>query len=185
MNKRKNYFVKKRFQANFFMKFATLLLIEAILIAALFMYVSKGTLTTAYEGSELTIKRTNAYFFVSFILITLIAGTAIALSGIIVFMYLSHRIGGPLYKFERTLEEGIKGDVTQRISLRKTDLLFELKELINDFLNDLDKRISQAKADVAKSVELLKNARIEGSFDKIKNILENLKASLDHFKTSK
>jgi len=185
MNKRRNYFVKKRFQTNFFVKFTVLLLLEAVLIGGLFMHVSRGTLTTSYDGSELTIQPTDAYFFVSFILICLIVGVAIGLTGKFVFLFLSHRVGGPIYRFERTVEEAKRGNIAQRVRLRKTDLLFELREEMNAFLGEMDIRISDIKGDIAKALQLLKTRNNEGDHVKLKRILEKIQSSLDHFRTSK
>ncbi|MFH1790443.1 MAG: hypothetical protein ABH885_00460, partial [Candidatus Omnitrophota bacterium] len=72
--KRKNYFVEKKFQASFFLKFALLLILESALIATMFIYVSRGTLTAAYCGSEFTIEKTCSYFMIDFIFMTLIVG---------------------------------------------------------------------------------------------------------------
>lgn len=183
MNRRKNYFIKKKFQAGFFAKFVILLLLEALLIAGLFMFVSRGTLTTAYRGAELTIQRTGAYFFLDFVLITTVVGVGIGIAGIFVFMYLTHRLGGPLYKFERVIEDAAGGDIAQRVILRDTDQLLDIKDQMNVFLEETDTRISQIKDDVEKALELVgKDAAGAG---KVKELLEDIKSSLGHFKTSK
>ncbi|MCK4851522.1 MAG: methyl-accepting chemotaxis protein [Candidatus Omnitrophica bacterium] len=184
-NRRRNYFIKKEFQASFFLKFAVLLFLEAVLIAALFMFISRGTLTTAYHGTELTIQKTGPYFFLNFILITSVVGVSMALAGALVFMYLSHRLGGPLYKFEKTIEEAAKGDITQRMHLRHTDQLLDLRDCFNAFLEGTDKRISRIKSDVAKSMELIEKNKTRAAADNVRELLKKIKSSLDHFKTSK
>lgn len=183
IRRRRNYFIKKRFQASFFVKFALLLLFEAVLIAVLFLHISKGTLTAAYKGTELTIQSTNAYFFVSFLLISLIVGVTIGITGIFVFMYLSHRIGGPLYRFEKAVEDVKKGDLSQRVNLRKTDELDELRKRMNSLLEDIDSRVSDIKNEVKTGLDLI--SRNEGSVERIKEILNKIKNYLEHFKTSK
>ena len=85
MQKRKNYFIKKKFQFNFFSKFVLLLLIESALIISLFMYLSADTLTTGFQNSILTVERTQSFFFIPFVFITLIIVIGISLCGIIVF----------------------------------------------------------------------------------------------------
>ncbi len=185
MKKRRNYFIKKKFQASFFVKFALLLLLEAVLIAALFMHVSKGTLTAVYRGTELTIQQTNAYFFVSFFLITLIVGVSIGIAAIFVFMHLSHRLGGPLYRFEKTIEDATKGNLAQRVRLRKSDQLFELRDRINGFLEEIDSCISHIKENIQKGLQVISQDKNKDSLNKIEKILEHIKSSLEHFKTSK
>lgn len=182
MTRRRNYFIKRRFQANFFLKFVGLLFLEAVLIGLLFMYISRGTLTTAYEGTGLTIQKTGMYFFMDFVLITVFTGAAIAFAGSFVFMYLTHRIGGPLYKFEQILLKAVGGDIAQRIQLRKDDQLKELGEEINSFLSDMDSRVSAIENNAEKAIELMGKspADIAGA----KKIIGEIKDSLKHFKTS-
>src|SRR3989338_4053779 len=95
--RRRNYFIKKKYQANFSMKFCLLLIAEAILITGLFLMISRGTLTTGYSGTELKIEKTSQFFFLTFVLQFLIVGVAIGIVGMVVFIFHSHRIAGPLY----------------------------------------------------------------------------------------
>ncbi len=50
----------------------------------------------------------------------------------------SHRIFGPIYRFEETLKSFIKGDFSKRIVLRKHDGLKEMEEIINNLGARLD-----------------------------------------------
>jgi len=185
MKRRKNYFVKKRFQANFFIKFGLLLVLEALLIGALFMLVSKDTLTTYYSGMELKLQKTSTFFFTNFLLISLIAGVAIGIAGIFVFMYLSHRIAGPLYRFEETVEELRRGDLTQRVGLRKTDQLQELNRPMNAFIEEMDNRLSGIKDEVGQALGVVRKGKGGSESSAISKILEKIKTSLEYFKTSR
>ncbi len=183
MDRRRNYFIKKKFQSDFFIKFVALLLLEAVLIAALFMFIARGTLVTAYHGAELTIQKTGAYFL-SYIFIMFIVAVGIGIAGVFVFMFLTHRIGGPLYKIEKTIEEAQSGNIAQRVQLRNTDQLFGIRNSMNTFLAEMDDRISRIKADVEKGIDILGKDHDPGNVSKVKELLGNVKSSLDHFKTS-
>ena len=50
----------------------------------------------------------------------------------------SHRFFGPIYRFEQTIKEFLKGDFSQRIALRKHDQLKEMEELLNDLANYME-----------------------------------------------
>ncbi len=182
--RRKNYFIKKRFQISFTYRFIALIILEAILIALLLMYVSKGTLTTAYHGTHLTIEKTPLFFFSRFLIIALVAGIAISITGIIIFIYLSHRIAGPLYRFEKTIDDISKGDVSFRINLRKTDQLKELQPHLNNLLTNIDEHAEKMKGyiDEGSAIVFGKDA---GESAKLKEIFKNLKKAIDFFKTSK
>ncbi|MFN3395547.1 MAG: HAMP domain-containing protein [Thermodesulfovibrionales bacterium] len=61
-------------------------------------------------------------------------------------LFLSHRIAGPLYRFEISIEEIIKGNLSFRIKLRKKDEAKELAEAMNRMIETLSSYISQIRA---------------------------------------
>ncbi|MBN2121393.1 MAG: methyl-accepting chemotaxis protein [Candidatus Omnitrophica bacterium] len=184
MGKRKNYLINKRFQINFIFKFIVLIVLESALILGLFMYVSKNTLTTGYAGSILKIERTQNFFFVPFIFITLIVVVGVAIVALVVFTLLSHRIAGPLYRFEKVLKQMEEGDFTGSINLRKTDQLVEFREALNNFMNSLDKRMGSIK-DGLKDVEsLLSKGDDPQVISELNKSLSLIKKEINHFKVT-
>ena len=182
--KRKNYFIKKRFQAHFVMRFIILLLIEILLMAGLFMYISNNTMTTGYYGSRLTIEKTSSFFLVPFIFIMLIAGIAVGISAVVVFILFSHRIAGPLFRFEKDLKDISAGDLTKRINLRKTDQLVELKETMNLLAVSLDNHIGRIRS---RTLDLEKTLMEKGESSdpgKARKAVELLKDEVDFFKVT-
>ncbi|MBP7055569.1 MAG: methyl-accepting chemotaxis protein [Candidatus Omnitrophica bacterium] len=145
MQRRRNYFIKKRFQFSFAAGFVVLLLLESLLIAAFLVNLSNNTITTGYSGSVLRVERTSDFFLTSFMLGTFIVAGAVAIAGMLIFILLSHRIAGPLYRFEKTVKDIEAGDLTARISLRKKDEIIALKEALNVFVDSMDKRIGRIK----------------------------------------
>ena len=181
MIRRKNYFIKKKFQFNFIFRFLLLLLLEAALIAGLFMYISSNTLTTGYMDSVLKIESTPNFFFLPFLLIMLIVAIGIGIAAMVVFIMLSHRIAGPLYRFEKDLEDISSGDLTKRISLRKTDQLTELKESLNVLIDSFDHRMARIRSHVAELKELVDK---RGDPAKINRLVETLKSEIEYFKVT-
>ena len=57
----------------------------------------------------------------------------------------SHRIAGPLYRIEKTIDEIAKGNLTIRIKLRQGDELSDLADEINRMAENLDKVLSSDK----------------------------------------
>ncbi|NOX96658.1 MAG: methyl-accepting chemotaxis protein [Nitrospirae bacterium] len=184
LKKRRKYFIKKRFQTNFFIRFAILLILESFLIAGLFMYLSSGTLTTGYSGSQLTIERTSEFFSSTFLIIALIVGVIVALAGMLTFMLLSHRLAGPLYRFERSLENISRGDLTYRIKLRSADQLTDLQESLNKFTENMERQIIAMKVDVSESLRLFSKKEDPQSLKYLEERLNKLKEGMESFKTS-
>ena len=181
---RRNYFIKKKFQLTFIFRFLILILIEAALIGGLFMHISTDTVTTGYFNSILTVERTPNFFFAPVVFIMLIVGVGVAIAGMIVFILLSHRIAGPLYRFERDLEEIAAGDLTKRINLRKTDQLADFKEALNSLIESLDHRMGLIKTSFAELKELLAKKDDPAAASKIEKDLNILKNQIDHFKAT-
>lgn len=184
MIRRKNYFIKKRFQISFLYRFILLLLLELVLIAGLFMHISSDTLTTGYLDSILRIERTPSFFFVPTLLIMLIVGVGIGISGMIIFILLSHRIAGPLYRFEEDLKEIGSGNLTKRVNLRKTDQLIELKEALNTLVESLDQRLRHIKNRLEMAKKILAEKDSPENAAKMRKALELLEDEIDQFKVT-
>jgi HAMP domain-containing protein len=125
---RKQYMVKKAFQ----LRFMTIIVIAMVLIALVtgltIYYAVMQTLTTQFHGENLAlIKNTITYrlFLRSFLLILAIA---------IISVFLSHRIAGPIHKFEQIIKECVSGKNVKEIKLRKGDEFYELASAINNLI---------------------------------------------------
>ncbi len=60
---------------------------------------------------------------------------------IIISAILSHKMAGPVYRFEQTCKAIAKGDFSQRVHLRKGDRLQELQEEFNKMMDVVEDRI--------------------------------------------
>jgi nitrogen fixation/metabolism regulation signal transduction histidine kinase len=184
MIKRRQYLVKKKFQLGLLAIFIALIIAESILIAAFLMYAANNTLTTGYANSTLRIERTTSFFFVSTALIMLIVLVGIGLAGLVLFVLFSHRLAGPLYRFEKTLRQIEGGDLTARINLRKTDQLMEMKEAFNSLTRSLDAKVGKIKADFAEIERALTVSNDPHASARILEILKRLKEEIRHFKVT-
>jgi len=184
MQRRKNYLINKRFQFSFSAKFVILLLIESLLIVTLFYYLSSDTVTTGYVNSTLTVETTRNFFSFPFLLLTLIVAVGIALSGMIVFILLSHRIAGPLYRFETTLKQLQEGDMTTNVHLRKKDQLSEVQEQLNGLIRSLDSRLGNIKSELTELEKLLARRQDPAAAEEIKTKIEKIRQTINHFKVT-
>lgn len=194
--RRKQYFIKKGFQVNFSIRFLALIVIEAALIAGLFWYSSLNTLTTGYEGAKLRIESTSDYFFPSFFMSNLIVVLIVGVIGIIGLILISHKIAGPLYRFEKGVTEVSKGDLSYRFKTRKGDQLTELSESLNSLVSMMDSKVEAMNLDVDGIMKVLEYIKLSstpdsGEKEKIERLsreiiqrVNNLKDTLGQFNTS-
>lgn len=194
--KRKKLYIKKEFQTDFSIKFLILIAMESVLAIGLFIYLSSGTFITGYSGAELVIARTGEYFLPTVLLANLALIGVTAVAGFIIMVAYSHKIAGPLYRFEKSIDEMASGDLTSRFTLRANDQLEELAGRINTLSEKLDDAVSGIKSEAKELEGALKDAReclrsgacdasvLDEKLARASENLEKLKGSASYFRTS-
>jgi methyl-accepting chemotaxis protein len=194
--RRKHYFIKRGFQINFSIRFLLLIVVEAVLIAGLFWYLSLNTLTTGYDGSQLRITSTSDYFLPSLIVSNVVIVLIVGVIGIIGLLLISHRIAGPLYRFEKGVNEVSKGDLSYRFRTRKGDQLIELSESLNSLIAGMEARVEEMNRDLEGVLRTLNEikpyfapenvdrAKVEQLSGELSQRIAHLKETLDNFRTS-
>lgn len=192
--KRKKLYIKKEFQTDFSVKFLILIALESVLAIAMFIYLSRGTVITGYSGAELVITSTGEYFLPTVLLANLALIGVTAVAGFIIMVSYSHKIAGPLYRFEKSIDEMASGDLTSRFNLRANDQLEELAGRINSLSERLDEAVSGIKSEARELEAALEEAReslksgslsaLDEKLGKASEKLEKLKRSAGYFRTS-
>ncbi|MBL7068601.1 MAG: methyl-accepting chemotaxis protein [Candidatus Omnitrophica bacterium] len=178
--RRRNYFIKKSFQTRFFTMFLLLLVAQAVLIGTLFMRIAGDTLTTGYCGPRFVVDKTSNFFLCNYIILSAVVGITVLIAGLLVFIFLSHRIAGPLYRFESALRGLQSGDLSSRVRLRKTDQLAELESAMNEAVDKLDGRLKELKADL----EEADDSATKNNTAAAKEAIARARDKADFFKTS-
>jgi methyl-accepting chemotaxis protein len=140
-HRRKHYFVKKDFQFKFILKFCLLILIGAILSTGLLFLFSQGTLTSSFQQSRLLIENTALVILPAVIYTNLITLGLITLATIVVTLFISHKLAGPMFRFEKELKEIGKGDLTKRLEVRKKDPITGMADSLNEMIAGLNNKV--------------------------------------------
>lgn len=129
--KRTHYFIDRTFQGQHVFYSYILALIVIILFIGLFTFFTSDALTIVYSRNDLQLERTPLILLKKILLIAWIllipGGIWISLRTILV----SHRVAGPLFKLEKTLDEMCLGKIGEKIYLRQKDHCKDLAEKIN------------------------------------------------------
>ena len=64
---------------------------------------------------------------------------------VIISAILSHKMAGPVYRFEQTCKAIAKGDYSQRVHLRKGDQMMELQDEFNKMMDHIEADIKKQK----------------------------------------
>jgi methyl-accepting chemotaxis protein len=165
---RRQYFIKKDFQTRFIVRFILVLIIGGIISVGLTLMTTRGTLTTSYVDARLVIQDTPLAILPSVILTTLITIVVVGVIAAIVMLLVSHKIAGPMFRFEKDIERIAGGDLKSHIHLRKGDQFQEMVTTLNTMIDSLNSKVSeirQAAAGQAENPDLAEACRAE--FDKL------------------
>ena len=151
--RRRHYFIKKEFQFKFILKFCLIILVGVIFSTGLLFLFSQGTLTSSFQQSRLVIKNTASAILPAVIYTNLITLGLITLATIIVTIFISHKIAGPLFRFEKDLKEIGEGDLTKNIGLRKKDQITDMAVSLNKMIASLHDKVLDIQSDVKHLLE--------------------------------
>lgn len=188
-SRRRIIYIKKKFQLEIMLKIMAVWLTGVLISGALLYFFSGQTLTTRYENSRLIIDRTGNVILRELLGASAINLLLVLLLGVITTLYISHRLGGPLYRFEKTLESLRDGDVSFQVFLRKKDELEDLVPLFNETIKIWNGRLARCKklnGEIAQAVEQMRpdSGAGEPAWCELKQRIGQLDELLNEFRTS-
>jgi methyl-accepting chemotaxis protein len=139
--KRRNFFIKKNFQGKLILGYFLFVLAGCLLFALLLAAFSADTLTVAYQNNDLQLGRTPEMLLkntlAAFLIFMLAGGSLVVLFA----LFITHRMAGPMYRLEQTLDQMKQGNLTDTIRLRKKDAGKEIAAKLNDFNRQLSSQV--------------------------------------------
>jgi methyl-accepting chemotaxis protein len=158
--KRRNVFINKAFQWRFIAGVFLLILLSGLCSALLIFWITGGDLQAQSQTAHANIinawDRLGLSIFIGNVVAIFIAGTL----AVFVALYASHKIAGPLYRFEKLCEQVGDGDLDVLVTLREKDQLQELGLAFAGMIKKLRARQSEQQEVVNKinaQIEQLKN----------------------------
>ena len=135
------------------MKFCLLVLIGVAISTGLLLLFSQDTLTSSFNHSRLEIRSTAVAIFPAVMYTNLITLGLITLATIAIMLFISHKLAGPLFRFENEIREIAEGDLTRAIKLRKEDQITEMAESLNRMSSQLREKLLGIQADLTRVIE--------------------------------
>lgn len=201
--KRKQVLIDKNFQLKFILRSIIPLVVVLSLSLVVVLYVlsnleasfhfeSTNELITMlsdklgqkFQSSAELFSSIRGYLLIGFAV--LFFGAAVYVTYI--FLYFSHRIAGPIMRFERGLRELHEGNLTVRIHLRKKDEFQKTAQTFNEMSEALEariKRIKQFNDYTLKTIEEMKKHSSEENkkaFEKLEDLNKGIAENIDDFK---
>lgn len=176
--RRRQYFIKKEFQSKFIMKFCLIILVGVLISTGLLLLFSHGTLTSSFHQSRLIIKNTAIAILPAVIYTNLITLGLITLAAIVVILFVSHKIAGPMFRFEKEIKEIGLGDLTKTIRLRKKDQITEIAEDLNKMTASLHEKVVDIQTGVEHLLELAsKQNAPQGLIEELNRLKQKIQSS--------
>jgi methyl-accepting chemotaxis protein len=139
----RNFFIKKNFQGKIILALFLAVTLGCLIFIVIFGIFSADTMTISYENSDLKMGKTPAMLFKNALaanwIFLIICGTLLVIAAIIG----THRIAGPIYRFEKALDSMVEKDLSDKVYLRGKDEGKELAQKINIFNTTLSEDIKQ------------------------------------------
>lgn len=138
-NRRKNYFIERSFQTWFIIKFCFLVMASGLLTIGILYYGSLQSTTVAIINLNVVGKTTADFILPVLVQTVAVVMVLISIATIMVTMFVSHKIAGPLYRFKKAMQEVGEGNLSE-INLRQMDQLKDLAQEFNRMVRKLKEK---------------------------------------------
>lgn len=165
--KRRNYFIKKGFQGKYIFQFYALIAIGGLLFTLFFALTTAETLTIIYDNYDIGIGSTPFILIKELIKSNWLLLIPIGFIVAALALFHTHRIAGPLHKFEMVLKDMQEGILDPNCRLRAKDDAQEVMEELQktnrffaDKINELQEisaKLNEMKQSDAQSTEAIAN----------------------------
>lgn len=178
MEKRRNYFIDKKFQTNFILNFCLLVIVTgAFIMTVLYAFSGKAT-TVSFVNSRVVVQSTADFIFPLLLQTFVVAIIVVGLVTIVGALFISHRIAGPAFRFKKLLGAMKEGDFTLSCKIRSKDSLQSVETAFNEMIGSVRKNLDQVDKDLQ---ELKRNAEA-GDLREIKKSVSAVDKTLHIFK---
>ena len=158
--KRRNYYIDKQFQTKFIAEFCLIVALGSLLAVAMVYWLAHSSTTVAIVDGKVGVHTTAEYLLPILLQTVAIELVVVAIATIVMTIFISHKIAGPLYRFKRCFEDLGNGNLSA-VHLRQDDQLKEVAVAYNEAVHKLNDKI-----------KLLRNS---SSIEEVKKILDTFK----------
>lgn len=159
--KRRNFFIKKDFQGKLILGYFLFVTAGCLFFLFLLGLFSADSLTILYDNHDLQLGNTPIMLLKKTLTahwVFIVVGSALL---VVAAMFLTHRIAGPLFRLEKTLDSMLKGKLDDTIFLRTNDEGKDLAKKLNDFNANLSLSVKNLHANADAVADLLEQARLK------------------------
>jgi methyl-accepting chemotaxis protein len=143
---RRSVFIKKAFQGRFIASVLLMIILFGLCSAGLIYWLISGDLQSQSQSAHINIANAWERLGLSILIGNIVAAVVAGLSAIIVVLYISHKIAGPLFRFETLCRQIGEGNLDGVTHVRENDQLQELAVAFTEMVEQLRQRRDQQQA---------------------------------------
>ncbi|MGA1868816.1 MAG: hypothetical protein ACMUJM_09725 [bacterium] len=196
-NKRRTYLIKKVFQTKFIIIFLCLVLAGSVISGTIFYFKTNVELGEEYGKAHSKLKKTGEVIQPNLVVSFGVGIILVALATIMLTVLVSHKVAGPLYRFENSAREISKGNLSINTRIRDSDQTQELSDAFTAMTEQLREKIGDIKGrsnilnqklseftHVVDSKKKIARDEIIGQLDEINKMSSELENCLQFFTLS-
>ena len=188
--KRRIYFIDKKFQTKFILKFCALVAIGGLLTIGIIYFLAMQSTTVSILNSRVAVRTTADFILPILAQTVVIVVVIIGLAAVMITLFFSHKIAGPLYRFKKVMEMLEKGDFSGGFKIRRLDQLQDLADTFNSMIARITSELVALKNNFYALKEKLNNIsenevveHKRAYLNELKKISEELNRIINYFKT--
>jgi methyl-accepting chemotaxis protein len=188
--RRRTYFIEKKFQTNFIIKFCSLVIVGGLLTIGIIYFLAKQSTSVSIVNSRVIVRSTADFLLPVLFQTVAVVVVLIGLAAVGVTLLVSHKIAGPLYRFQKVMQTLTEGDFSKDFRIRKLDQLQSLADEFNNMirktrgqLNLLKNNFVSLKSKLDDLPESDVSSQKRTSLKELKSISEELNKIIKYFKS--
>ena len=188
--KRRIYFIEKSFQAKFILKFCALVAIGGLLTIGILYLLAMQATTVSIVNSRVVVQTAADFIMPLLIQTVIIVMIIVSLATIMVTLFVSHKIAGPLYRFKKVMQALGEGDFSSDFRIRRLDQLQDVADAFNNMIVKIRAELKALKDNFFSFKERLDNISEQevvehkrSYLSELKRISTELNKIIQYFKT--
>ncbi len=142
--------IERKFKTDFIIKFCLVVILGSIVVGGILYLLYRKDLGTTYFGAISILVRLRDVLIPSIVFTLLLQIIILSVITILLTLYVSHKIAGPIYRLERVLDSIGKGDLTiKEVRLRARDQI----QLLADSFANISMGLSQVVREIKETID--------------------------------
>jgi nitrogen fixation/metabolism regulation signal transduction histidine kinase len=117
--------------------------VGGLITICILYFIGKRSTTVAIINSSVVVESTADFLLPILIQTVVVVLVLVSIATIVVTLFVSHKVAGPLYRLKKAMHDLGEGDLSTEIKLREFDQLKDIAVAFNSMVQKLKERFSR------------------------------------------